>query len=301
MAPDLLRRSTAAALVASEIPATPADIGVFLDTNDESQAGVAARGYADVIRLVMDHGSELPFAESQIKYFHSLLLRYDTINASSRRQCRAPGVEPSGGGIWGLRRPPATAALPSELSQLIAESREAIDRTSSHPLTLAGAFVGRFLTLRPFAVGNTRLGFALTVYLLDRFGYSHVRFSPLEEVLCARGLEGAAASRCPRKTGISTPGSSTSSTPSASPRLAFSIPWPEVGIGVPRIRAARVRAPPTGSSGATTPPPASHANPRADARAPSREDRRSSPRARNPASHAQEGPSRPGGWRPSRR
>jgi Fic family protein len=40
--------------------------------------------------------------------------------------------------------------------------------------------------LRPFAVGNNRLALALGGYLLDLYGYNHVRSAPIEEVVAER-------------------------------------------------------------------------------------------------------------------
>jgi Fic family protein len=64
-----------------------------------------------------------------------------------------------------------------------------------HPLLAIGTFLARFLWLRPFAAGNRRLGFALAVYLLDSYGYTHVRQASLEEVLDERREAGAEALR----------------------------------------------------------------------------------------------------------
>jgi Fic family protein len=177
IAPDLVGRSTAAALRLA----------------DRASDAAAADGYGDVLRLVMDHSGEVPFAESQIKYFHSLLLRHDPTAAGHRRHYRGVGAAPIEGGAWAVGEAPAAERAAAEMPRLVAWTREALETELLHPLLTIGLFLGRFLVLRPFAAGNTRLALALAVYLLDSYGYEHVRYASVEEVFDERRDAGAAA------------------------------------------------------------------------------------------------------------
>jgi len=177
IAPDLVGRATAAALRLS----------------DRESDGAAEEGYGDVLRLVMGHSGEVPFAESQIKYFHSLLLRHDPTAAGHRRQYRSADVPPTGGGAWATSEAHAADKAAAEMPRLVSWTRETIETEALHPLMTIGLFLGRFLCLRPFAAGNTRLALALAVYLLDSYGYGHVRHASLEEVFDERREAGAAA------------------------------------------------------------------------------------------------------------
>ena len=124
IAPDFVARASTAAVRAC-------GAGGEAETGD-----AAARGYGDVIRLVMDHAGEIPFTESQIKYFHSLLLRYDPSAAGHRRQYRPD---------------PAVAA---EMARLVGWTRETLETERLHPLLTIGVFLCRFLVVRPFASGR---------------------------------------------------------------------------------------------------------------------------------------------------
>ncbi len=178
MAPDLVERATTAAL------------GLSGRENDPA----ARDGYGDVIRLVMDHASEIPFTESQIKYFHSQLLRHDSSAAGHRRQYRRPGIAPDpSSSAWAVGSPPSAEVAAAEMPKLVAWTRETLETGQLHPLLPISVFLCRFLCLRPFVSGNVRLALALAVYLLDSYGYSHVRVASLEEILAEHRDAGAAA------------------------------------------------------------------------------------------------------------
>jgi hypothetical protein len=163
VAPDFVARAAGAAMRACG------------QAVDDAAAEAATRGYSDLIRLVMDHAGEVPFIESQVKYFHSLLLRHDASAAGHRRQYRPD--EPIG----------------REMPELVAWTREMLETGRLHALLAIGVFLFRFLAIRPFAGGNARLALALAVYLLDRYGYTHVRIVPFEETVAERREAFAAA------------------------------------------------------------------------------------------------------------
>ena len=171
---------------------TAGEVENVLEGGGQGEHAGAVRGYAEVIRLFMAHGSDLPFAESQIKYLQSLLLRHDAESDGARRRYRDGHRPPRVGGGWWATGPVSPRQdIAGEMAELVSWSRETLDSQALHPLLVCGLFLGRFMAIRPFAIGNTRLVFALAVYFLDRYGYSHVRVTPFEEVL-DEGRESAA-------------------------------------------------------------------------------------------------------------
>lgn len=141
---------------------------------EATPAAAAALGYLDLHKLVFAHHAEIPFIESQIKYFHSVLLRHDETAASHRRAYRLTAA--------GVSAPPPDH-VPALMSELVASTRASLDDPGSHPLVVAGDFLFMFLAVSPFAAGNAQLALGLANYLLLLHGYDHVRAAPLEPAL----------------------------------------------------------------------------------------------------------------------
>ncbi len=154
----------------------------------------ASVDYAELLRLIMDRHDEVPFLESQIKYFHSLLLKHDADAAGHRRAYRREDLKDDSD-AWGLGPAPDAAAVAAEMPSLVGWAREALDGEEEHPLLVIALFLFRFLVLRPFADGNGRLARALATYLLVRHGYDHLWQAPLEIAIEARRAECASALR----------------------------------------------------------------------------------------------------------
>jgi Fic family protein len=137
----------------------------------------AVIGYADLIRLVMAQGADIPFTESQIKYFHSQLLRWEPTADRRRYRAEAPA------GIWGFGGGPSPAAVQSEMPRLVTWTQEQLAGDGLHPLLAIPVFLYRFLVLRPFAAANRRLAMVLAVFLLDKSGFRFVRRSSFEAAM----------------------------------------------------------------------------------------------------------------------
>jgi Fic family protein len=153
----------------------------------------AFRGYAELLRLVMAHHSEIPFLESQIKYFQSLLLKYDVTASSHRRAYRRSGVEMGRTEVWGLPGAPSAEIASREVAHVIAWARAELDSGEIPPCVVIALFIHKFLVLRPFADANGRLALALANYLLIKVGHTHLRSVSLEVAVEARRDECAFA------------------------------------------------------------------------------------------------------------
>jgi Fic family protein len=208
---DIIASSTAATLRLSGWNVSDDEMEAKLlkasDTGEELEYEAAGRGYAELLRLIMARYDEIPFLESQIKYFQSLLLKYDPAAASHRRAYRRSDLEGGSSANWGLDRAPSAEIAAAEMARLVTWARDEIDGGEiPAPLTIA-LFLHQFLHLRPFVDGNGRLARALAVYLLVGAGYDHLRIASFEAALEGRRADCASALR--------------SSTDDATPWIAF--------------------------------------------------------------------------------
>lgn len=145
-------------------------------------------GYAELMEMIFASFNDIPFAESQIKQLHSVLLKYSTKDDRHRGDYKkfANSVEAFGpdgkskGVIFHSATPFDTPAL---MTELIEWTNIQITRKELHPLLIVAVFVVVFLHIHPFQDGNGRLSRALTTLLLLKFGYSYVPYSSFERVI----------------------------------------------------------------------------------------------------------------------
>lgn len=178
IAPHVLEQSAAASVELSGLGA------------ETDQAKALALGVADTLRVVMAHGGDLPFTESQIKYVHSLLLRHDPDAGAIRRKYRTDAPPPTD---LTLDSAPQAASVPDEMAKLVAWTRAQLETNELHPVLVIGVFLYRFLVIRPFADANGRLARILAVFLLDICGYTFVQNVSLDALVVERRPECAAA------------------------------------------------------------------------------------------------------------
>jgi Fic family protein len=197
-APDLIASSTAASLRLSGWNVADEEIAARLlktfELDETSDYEAACRGYAELLRLIMARCDEIPFLESQIKYFQSLLLKYDPA-ATHRRAYRRSELEIGPSESWGLDEAPSAERAAGEMARLVAWARDEIDAGEVPALLAIALFIYQFLRLRPFADGNGRLARALAVYLLIGAGHGYLRLASLEAALESRREECASAFR----------------------------------------------------------------------------------------------------------
>jgi Fic family protein len=153
-------------------------------TRDEQEVA----GYAELMELVFESWSDIPFTENHIKQLHQILLRHSDKDAWHRGQYKTntnsvvafdeAGLEL--GVVFQTAAPFDTPRLMSELIEWVGAERES---RHLHPLLIIALFVVVFLEIHPFQDGNGRLSRALTTLLLLQAGYAHVPYGSLESVI----------------------------------------------------------------------------------------------------------------------
>lgn len=83
-----------------------------------------------------------------------------------------------------VRFEPVTAQeTPFFVEELVARTRDSLERGEHHPLLVAAAFVLDLLCIHPFLDGNGRVARLATTYLLKRTGYGVGRYISLEQLI----------------------------------------------------------------------------------------------------------------------
>ena len=197
MDPAVLVRATAGALRSRGAEVSDDEIAALVTARasgaDPGPHGAAALGYAELLKLVLLHSDEIPFIESQIKYFHSLALRHDRSAGAHLRRYRSPGGDGEARSRAAGAPPPE--GVPAAMSALVLSARAALADARRHPLVVSAEFLGEFLRIRPFEDGNWRIALALADYLLLARGYDHIRLAPFEPAIADRSVALAAALR----------------------------------------------------------------------------------------------------------
>lgn len=159
------------------------DITAFASRDEEEIAG-----YADAMETIISSADAIDLTENHIFQLHRDLLQYSQKDARHRGAYKtlSNNVEAFGpdgsplGVIFATASPFDTPRLTREL---IAWTRESLDRQRHHPLLTIAIFVVVFLEIHPFQDGNGRLSRILTTLLLLRSGYAYMPYSSLENVV----------------------------------------------------------------------------------------------------------------------
>ncbi len=154
------------------------------ETRDEQEVA----GYAELMDLVFDSWSGIPFNENHIKQLHQILLHYSEKDVRHRGQYKTnsnsvAAFDENGkqlGIVFETATPFDTARLMAELVTWVKDERES---AQLHPLLIIAIFVVVFLAIHPFQDGNGRLSRVLNTLLLLQAGYAYVPYSSLESVI----------------------------------------------------------------------------------------------------------------------
>ena len=154
------------------------------ETRDEQEVA----GYAELMDLVFESWSNIPFNENHIKQLHQILLRHSEKDARHRGQYKTnsnsvAAFDENGnqiGIVFETATPFNTPLLMAELVTWVTDERE---QKTLHPLLIIAIFVVVFLEIHPFQDGNGRLSRVLTTLLLLQAGYAYVPYSSLESVI----------------------------------------------------------------------------------------------------------------------
>lgn len=145
-------------------------------------------GYADVMQVVFDGWTTMPFSEATIRQLHRMLLahspRDDWHRGSYKTTSNAVAAFDADGRNLGIVFQTAEPfETPQRMRELVDWTVHQLEHGLHHPLLVIGAFVVSFLQIHPFQDGNGRLSRALTTLLLLKEGYSYVPYSSLESVV----------------------------------------------------------------------------------------------------------------------
>ena len=154
------------------------------ETRDEQEVA----GYAELMDLVFESWSNIPFNENHIKQLHQILLRHSEKDSRHRGQYKTnsnsvAAFDKNGnqiGTVFETATPFNTPRLMAELVIWVKDERE---QKTLHPLLIIAIFVVLFLEIHPFQDGNGRLSRVLTTLLLLQAGYAYVPYSSLESVI----------------------------------------------------------------------------------------------------------------------
>jgi Fic family protein len=145
-------------------------------------------GYAALMETIFASFEHLTLTENHIKQLHGILLKHSTKDERHRGHYKtlSNNVEafgPGGESLGIVFETTSPFDTPFQMAALVAETREALEGGSLHPLLLLAAFVVRFLAIHPFQDGNGRLSRAITTLLLLRAGYGYVPYASLESIV----------------------------------------------------------------------------------------------------------------------
>ena len=152
-------------------------------------------GYRDVLNEVHTNFSVHDFRESDIRAFHSQMMRL--ANPASDGSYKTDDnviAERMSDGRRIVRFSPTSAAdTPEEMQQLVLAYAQARDDAAINKLLLIPCVILDFLCVHPFADGNGRLSRLLTLLLLYRNGFDAGKYISFEGVVNNRKTEYYAA------------------------------------------------------------------------------------------------------------
>ncbi len=145
-------------------------------------------GYAAVMDTVFQSADVVPLTENHIRHLHRDLLEHVGKDSRHRGEYKkldnhVEAFSPDGESLGVVFKTASPFETPARMAELVAWTREALDRGELHALLVIGVFVVVFLAIHPFQDGNGRLSRVLTTLLLIRAGYDHVPYASLESVI----------------------------------------------------------------------------------------------------------------------
>jgi len=157
-------------------------------TSFKSRDEEEVAGYAELMNVIFDDYSVIPWSENHIKQLHQILLQFVSKEERHRGNYKklsnsVAAFDPDGKEIGIVFETASPFDTPRLMEELIEWTRKNLDDPLLHPLIVIGVFVVHFLAIHPFQDGNGRLSRALTVMLLLKKGYAYVPYSSIESVI----------------------------------------------------------------------------------------------------------------------
>jgi Fic family protein len=155
---------------------------VLRDTRPRNRSEQEIAGYRDVLQLLHEQASEIPFSSNVILQFHRDLYGFLPQEGGRWKAVDNEIVEKdSEGNIVRVRFHPTPAVVtPGAMDTLVREFEKAEALGEPDALVLIPATVLDFLCIHPFTDGNGRIARLLTLQLLYRAGYEVGRYISLE-------------------------------------------------------------------------------------------------------------------------
>ena len=150
----------------------------LIDRNEEE-----VRGYRDALKLIHEHGSDLPIAETTITHLHRLV-KPGTGDAGEFKQVETDIVERTPSGRPRVRfRTTSAADTPAAMDELVSLFGRCLAERWVPPLAAVAAFNLDFLCIHPFRDGNGRVSRLLLLLQTYALGFEVGRFISLERLI----------------------------------------------------------------------------------------------------------------------
>lgn len=154
------------------------------ETRDEQEVA----GYSDLMTIIFDHFSDIPFNENFIQQLHGHLMKYSEKDQWHKGQYKkfpnnVVATDAFGQVVGVVFETTSPLETPMKMRELVTWTSENLEKREWHPLLVIAHFVVIFLAIHPFQDGNGRLSRILTTFLLLKMGYLYVAYSSLEAVI----------------------------------------------------------------------------------------------------------------------
>lgn len=145
-------------------------------------------GYYNLLAEITARYDRYELDETTVNEFHKTLLSGTSADESEKghyKQQLNPvySYTPEGHQIDIFYETASPFETPQMTRELYEWTRKSLKNINCHPLLTIALFMLRFLIIHPFHDGNSRIARALTVFLLLKSGYAHLRFASLESAI----------------------------------------------------------------------------------------------------------------------
>lgn len=145
-------------------------------------------GYYNLLSEITTRYDRYELDETTVNEFHKILLSGTSADESEKghyKQQLNPvySYTPEGHQIDIFYETASPFETPQMTCELYEWTRKSLKNINCHPLLTIALFMLRFLIIHPFHDGNSRIARALTMFLLLKSGYAHLRFASLESAI----------------------------------------------------------------------------------------------------------------------
>ncbi|OGJ52365.1 hypothetical protein A2335_02610 [Candidatus Peregrinibacteria bacterium RIFOXYB2_FULL_32_7] len=152
---------------------------------DRSSQEVA--GYAELTKFIFDEFKNIDLTENNIKYFHSILLKYSSKDEFHKGKYKTLSntviAKDSDGKESVISNPTPPYLVQKDMEELVLFINDGFTFKKYHSLLLISLFACEFLSIHPFQDGNGRLSRSLTNLLLLKNGFDYIKYVSLEKII----------------------------------------------------------------------------------------------------------------------